>query len=217
MTTTYNDLITYGPLATYTANRDTVNEMPNLVRRAQDYITARLDHDLFAETAIDLTLADDGLVNDFSLPEKFLEIRHFLIRTASGGFFPILPRPETMLEALYPADRKGVPRYYARLRNRTYKVFPRPWSATPARLRANVAPPTLNPSVQTNILTEKFPGTFEVALLREAALFNLDMPQVELHTTTLRDMLGASNRQISRLARDESAQRLTETRNVEGS
>lgn len=217
MATTYDDLIAYGPLATYTANRETVAEMPKLVRRAQDYITARLDHDLFAEDDINLSLGDDGLVHSTALPEGFLEIRHFMVRTATGGFFPILPRPETMLEALYPADRQGQPRYYARLRHMTYKVFPRPWQAIPVRLRANVAPAALSPAVQTNILTERFPGTFEVALLREAALFNLDMPQVELHTKTLLDMLGASNRQISRLTRDESAQRPTETRNVEGS
>ena len=215
--TTYDDLISYAPVAAYASNRNTVDELPGLVRRAQSYVTERLDHDLFAGDLEDVVIGTDGYVHPEMLPETFLELRYLAIEARSNSFRPLHPRAENMLEALYAAGPAGVPIYYARIKDRLYRVYPQPFRPLNARLRANAAPPMLSPAVQTNILTERFPEVVEMSLLRQVAIYNVDEPLTQRYTEELTGLLGAANRQVSRLARDETAQRPVDTRNVQGS
>lgn len=214
--TTYDDLIAYAPIATYAANRDMITELPNLVRRAQNYVVQRLDHDLFADELVEAVVSIGGDLDPGILPATFLEIRSFLLEGRGGRFFPLLPRAENVLDALYPGSRSGIPLYYARLKPQVYRVYPKPYRALAARLRCNVSPPILSASVQTNILTERYPEIIETALLREAARFNLDMPMAQGYAEELQDLFTGVNAQVGRTTRDETTQRPRDTRNVQG-
>lgn len=214
--TTYDDLINYGPIATYAGNRDMITALPDLVRRAQSYVVQRLDHDLFADAETQTTVDTSGSLDMSNIPDRFLEIRALLIEGRGGRYFPLLPRAENMLETLYSDNKPGEPLYYARLKNDVIKVYPRPYREVAARYRSNVAPDVLSPTLQSNILTEKFPEVIETALLREIARFNLDATLVASYSEELADQLGAANAQVGRTTRDETVTRPKETRNVTG-
>jgi hypothetical protein len=214
--TTYNELIAYAPLATYAGNRDMITELPNMVRRAQEFIVLRLDHDLFASTTVATTIAADGTLNMGGLSSRFLEMRSVYAQGRGGNYFPLLQRTEDMLATLYPFDRPGVPVYYARLTPGTYRVYPRPTAVTVARYRANIAPLTLSPSVQSNILSTKFPNLMELALLVEVARFNLDRGQGEIYMSDLMSELEAANAAVTRTTRDETGTRPRDPRNAMG-
>lgn len=215
--TTYDDLIAYAATASYAGNRDMTDELPRLVRRAQNYLVLHMDHDLFADEVIETTINVDGMVDKSLFSTEFLDIRKLMVKGRGDRPFPLLPRAENMLETLYASGKPGTPIYYARLRDREYKVYPAPYRPLDAILRVNVRPPMLGTKVQTNILTDYFSEAFEFALLREVAVFNIDQPQVQLYTAELQDRLTSANVQVSRLTRDETSQRPTETRNVTGS
>lgn len=213
---TYDDLIAYAPLALFAQNRDTVVEMPNIVRRAQDYLVKRVDHDFFktelAVTSVDL----DGLIYADEPPEGLLEYRSVAVEQAPGRWAPLLRRSQDMLDSLFSGSRSGIPRYYAMTASMALRVYPRPPQVIAARITANIKPPTLAPGVQINKLTVEFPELMELAATHEAAVFNLDQNSIAVYAGRLQDALVTANMQISRRTRDESAQRPVETRNVTG-
>ncbi len=214
---TYDELIAYAPLALIMRNRDTVAEMPNIVRRAQGYLVARLDHDLFRTTVPAAPIGADGIIDDSAFPGSLLEIRSISVQVSPGAWLPLLRRSEEMLIALHSDNPRGQPRFYAVTAAGTIQTYPAIGTAgTSARVTANVAPPALSPTVQTNIISEQFPELFEFATAMEAAVFNVDGVTTQLYQGRVAETLQVANAQISRRTRDESAQRAVETRNIQG-
>lgn len=213
---TYDDLIAYAPLALISRNRDTVTEMPNIVRRAQEYLVQRLDHDLFRSTVPAIPVDEDGLCDITAFPARLLEIRSVSFEVAPRSWLPLLRRSEEMLVALHSDAPRGQPRYYAVTAAGEMRLYPAPGRAITVRVTANVAPEVLSPTVQTNIISEQFPTLFEFAATREAAVFNIDPATTQLYESRTQEMLQTANSQISRRTRDESAQRAVETRNIQG-
>jgi hypothetical protein len=213
---TYDDLTSNAILASYAGNRDLQDQMPRLVRRAQEYVELRMDHDLFADTAFDITVSEDGMVTDDHLPERFLEIRSLAVHGPVGRHYFLLPRGEAMLAQLFASGSRGEPQYYARMRHREYRVYPQPYRPVTLRMQCNVRPDRLGPDVQKNLITDQFPDIMEYALLREVAIFNVDESLLKMYTDELQGRLEAANTQVSRLTRDETAERPVETRNVTG-
>jgi hypothetical protein len=213
---TYADLLTYAPLALIAQNRDTVAEMPNIVRRAQGYLVQRLDHDLFRTDLAILPVAETGIVDTISVPGTLLEVRQVLIETATDRWMPILRRSDEMLQMLFTDTLRGPARFYSFTAAGALKVYPAPGRVTRARVTANVAPPVLSDTVQTNIILEQFPELMELAVTMEAAVFNLDPASTGIYQGRVGEHLQTANAQISRRTRDESAQRTVETRNITG-
>jgi hypothetical protein len=214
---TYDDLLLYAPLALIARNRDTVAEMPNIVRRAQGYLVPRLDHDLFRMMLPSAPIGADGVVDQTGFPAKILEIRSVAVQVSPGSWLPLIRRSEEMLIALHSDNPRGQPRFYAVTASGDIQTFPALGVAGKlARVTANVTPPELSPTVQTNIISEEFPELFEFAATMEAAVFNIDPATTELYKGRVTETLQVSNSQISRRTRDESAQRTVETRNITG-
>lgn len=217
MGTSYQELIDYGLRASYASSRDMTAEMSGLVRRAQHYVELSVDHDLFADVERSFTIGMDGQIGPAVLPPRMLELRRVEVGPTPERMFTLLPRSEAMLAALFPGETPGMPLYYARLYERLYRVFPLPYAQMRCKIRANVRPPLLGEGQPTNILTEEFPDVMEFAVMREIAMFNLDAPQAETYANAMRERLMASNAQVSRRTRDESAERPSERRNILGS
>lgn len=213
---TYDELLTYAPLALFARNRDTVVQMPQIVRQAQDYLVKRVDHDFF-KTDLPLTAVDDdGRIYASGPPAGLLEYRSVVVEPLPGRKVTLTRRSQEMLDALYNDGRRGQPRYYAMMADKSLQVYPSPPQEMGARVSANIEPPTLGPDVQINILTIEFPELMQLATTHEAAVFNLDQGSTVTYAGRLSEALTAANRQISRRTRDESAQRPVETRNVTG-
>jgi hypothetical protein len=214
---TYDDLIAYAPLALIMRNRDTVAQMPEIVRRAQGYLVARLDHDLFRTMLPSLPIADDGILDTSGVTGTILEIRSISVQVSPGSWLPLIRRSEEMLIALHSDNPRGQPRFYAVTAAGAIQTFPALGVAGKlARVTVNVAPPVLAPAVQTNIISEQFPELFEFATAMEAAVFNVDGATTQLYQGRVAETLQVANAQISRRTRDESAQRAVETRNIQG-
>lgn len=214
---TYDEIIAYAPLASYLSNRDTAAQMPTLVAQAQEHIVERMDHDFFREAGAPATISAAGEISGASLePERFLELRSVSAEIYPGRFMPLTKRLyETML-AVYFDDPTGIPVHYSKASDGGYRVFPAPGREVSALVSVNVAPLTLSPDNQINAIATRFPSLFRAAVAREVALFNMDPAASELHSAKFQEHLDGANAQISRWARDESAQRPVDTRNVIG-
>ena len=214
---TYDDLIAYAPLALIARNRDTVENMEDIVRRAQGYLVPRLDHDLFRTTIPSAQIDADGVIDQTGFPGRILEIRSISVQVSPGSWLPLIRRSEEMLVTLHSDNPRGQPRYYAVTAGGSIQTFPALGVAGKlARVTANVEPPTLSPLVQTNIISDQFPELFEFATAMEAAIWNLDQGSTQLYQGRVGETLMVANTQISRRTRDESAQRAVETRNIQG-
>lgn len=214
---TYDDLIAYAPLATISRNRDTVAEMPNIVRRAQNYLVARLDHDLFRTLLPAIPIGADGVLDPTDIPGTLLEVRSVQVEVSPGSWLPLLRRSEEMLVALHSDNPRGRPRFYSVTASGDIQTYPTIGeTGMTARVTANVSPPVLAPDEQTNIISNQFPELFEFAATMEAAIFNIDPATTELYRGRVDETLLVANRQISRRTRDENAQRAVETRNITG-
>lgn len=214
---TYDELIAYAPLALIMRNRDTVAQMPDIVRRAQNYLVARLDHDLFRTTIPNAQIGADGVIDQTGFPGEILEIRSISVQVSPGTWLPLIRRSEEMLIALHSDSPRGQPRYYAVTAAKTIQTFPALGVAGKlARITANIAPPTLSQITQMNIISQEFPELFEFATAMEAAVFNIDAATTQLYQGRVSETLQVANAQISRRTRDESAQRAVETRNIQG-
>lgn len=212
----YSELLTYAPLASYTQNRDTVLEMPAIIRRAEEYIIARLDHDLFKVDLPTVNIDTDGLIAGTPLPIDVLEVRSVMLEISTSRWLPLLRRSYETMSVLHSDAPRGRPRYYTERGDRALIVFPAPGNAPRVKITVNRKPAPLSPANQNNIITQRFQELMEVAVVKEAAEFNLDQSAVALYAQKLGDMLTAANGQVSRWTRDESAQRPVETRNVTG-
>lgn len=214
---TYDDLIAYAPLALIARNRDTVDNMEDIVRRAQGYLVARLDHDLFRKMLPSVPVGVDGILDPTDIPAGMLEVRSVAVQTSPGAWLPLLRRSEEMLVALHSDNPRGLPRFYAVMASGAIQTFPAIGrTGTAARVTANVAPPVLGPGEQTNIISVQFPELFEFATAMEAAIWNLDPASTQLYQGRVAETLQVANAQISRRTRDENAQRAVETRNITG-
>lgn len=212
----YTELIRAAPLAAYAENRDLVAEMPNIVRRAQEYVVMRLDHDAFWQKLPRTTVGKDGVIDDSNFPNDLMEVRSVRVRWRSGDrWYSLLRRDSDMLSTLYTDDSRGPPKVYSDGPDGLV-AYPRPGRVIDAEVRANVAPAILSPTVQTNLFTDKYPQVIENAVVREAGVFMLDAKIQQTYGSETDAALAAANAQIARQKRDESAQRPVETRNAGG-
>lgn len=219
---TYDEIIAFAPLALYAQNRDLTAEMPQLVKQAQDYVVSRLDHDAFATTTLpDTTISAEGMLDTSPITSRLLELRSLSWEFAPDRFQPLLPRAYEIMLMLYSDRPRGRPRYYAQADGfdplPLIRVFPAPGRVLTARARGNIAPESLAPGVQENLLSRNFPQLLQYATAREAAVFMADPAMQQRWEDELTDALVAANAQVGRRTRDEAAQRPVDTRNARGS
>lgn len=212
---TYDEIIAYAPLAAFLQNRDTSDEMPAIVRRAQTYITRRLDHDFFRQSFPGRTADADGIVTTNIPEEDLLEIRSISVFQDNRAH-PVHPRDFNMLQALFHDRPRGVPQFWAYTPSGEVRIFPAPGREVTVDISANVKEPMLAPGQQENRISVHHPELMEQAVAMQVALFNLDASATQMYSDQLADLLVTVNAEISRRRRDETSQRPVEVRNVTG-
>jgi hypothetical protein len=221
MPTTYNQLIADAPLWLYANNRDLVATMPKIVADAHEQIIGILDHDLFRTLIPNKTLlASNFGVLDLSAEDpRILEIRAIRMKYRSGAddWVPLMRRDLETLSMLYARNRPRQPTYYAAYSGPlVVKAFPAPDRNYDLQISANVEPPVLSPSQQTNIVAEQFPRVVEKATYRQAALFMKNWEDAKTYEKEMIDAVNEANAQIQRRKRDVTETRPVDTTNVEG-
>lgn len=218
---TYNELIRRAPLWSYAGNRDVVAEMDVLVAEAHDQIINILDHDLF-RTVINnkqLLKSGGGVLNLSAENPRVLEIRGLRVRYRAGtdDWAPLMRRELETLSMLYARNRPRTPIYYAEYSGPLIlKAFPAPDRDYDLQITANVEPPMLGPSVQTNIISVQFPRVVEKATFRQLALFMKNWDDAKVYEKEMVDAVNEANAQIQRRKRDATETRPVDTTNVQG-
>ena len=220
-TLTYDELVRRSPLWLYAGNRDVVAEMDVIVSQAHDQIIGILDHDLFRTLITGKTLlaSNNGVLDLSAEDPRVLEIRAVRLKYRSGtdDWVPLSLRNLETLSMLYARNRPRQPTYYAEYSGPLIiKAFPAPDRNYELQITANVEPPVLSASQQTNIMTEQFPRVVEKATFRQVALFMKNWDDAKAYEKEMVDAVNEANAQIQRRKRDVTETRPVDTTNVQG-
>ena len=214
MSTTYDDLIRETPIWSLAENATLVEEMPAIIRKAEELLIKRLDHDIF-QTIIavpDLVVGNPIIDLTAEIP-AVLEVRAIRLMRR-GQPIPLERRNLETMSMLYSQNRPRQPRFYADYGDTNrFMVFPTPNAGYEVEVTANVEPLPLSVANQTNVLTGEFSRIMELAALHQAAIFMKDGEGIALFDGQLKEATQEANAQISRRRRDETGERPRETVN----
>ena len=220
MALTYNELISQAPTWLYAENRSLVDNMPDVVVKAERQLVLVIDHDLFRTTLPgDTLLAGDSAVDLSANEPLIMEVRGFRVRWRDGDdhWTPIMYREAEYLAMLYSNQRQGRPKYYTQDGGfLKFQVYPTPERDYDIEITANVTPPALGASVQENVLTKQFPRAVEMAVYRQAATFMKDAAAEAKYDSEMMAAIPEANMQSARRRRDEAGTRPRETVNASG-
>jgi hypothetical protein len=222
MALTYDNLLNETPLWLYAGNRALVDNMPDVILKAERQLVLVIDHDLFRTTLPITTLPAGVSVVDLSDHDPLvMEVRGFRVRWRDGDdqWTPILPREAEYLTMLYSTQRPGRPKYYTQDGGfLQLQTFPTPDRDYDVEITANLYPPALggSPVVEENVLTKQFPRAFEMAVYRQAAIFMKDDAASARYDSEMMAAIPEANTQSARRRRDETGQRPHETANASG-
>jgi hypothetical protein len=172
MTVTYDSLLNGTPVVLNAQNRTLPDDMPSIIRRAEDEILERLDRDALRVTlGTAYTVGPGNPTFDLNPePQRVLEVRA-VTASANGQHITLTPRDVEYLRQLF-AGMQGTPRHYAEDDSPSvYRVFPEPDQIVQLRVTANVEPLRLAPTNQTTLLTVNHPRLVEMAVFKQAAIF----------------------------------------------
>lgn len=204
---TYDDLIAAVPIALQAQNRTLLDasELQRIVRRAEDEIIERIDHDAFRSrlTGRQVGPADDTI--DLQ-PEdrRVLEVRAIQLITPEG-VYPLERREVERLNALYLGAWAGQPRYYAEDDTPLFlRVFPTPDVVYPVSISANIEPERLSPSTQQSVLTRAHARLLEMMTFKHGAHFMRNPTDEQRYGELADAALMEANAQFARRRRDET-------------
>lgn len=224
---TYTELVRRIPLGVYAENTDLVAEMPVIIRKAEEMLAGRVDHD-FLQTTItgksigNATVNPSGGDDDLDLSAespRVLEVRSIRIkhRGRATQWVPVHRREINFLRTLYSMNTPGVPRYYGEDKGVLNLVFfPYPNALYDLEITANKVPAFLTSGNQTNAFTIHCPRALEWACMHFAALFMKDFTAAQGYSSDVDNALTEANMLGARRRRDEGAQRPQETANAQG-
>jgi hypothetical protein len=218
---TYDELIRRAPEWLYAQNRSLVDEMPAIVSQAHEQLINVIDHDLFRTVITGKTLDNTnlGTIDLSAESPRVLEIRGVRLRyrQSDDGWTPLLRRDLETMSMLYARNRPSRPLYYAEYSGPlVIKVFPAPRDVYDLEITANVEPPVLSPTQQTNIMSEWASRAVEKATFRQAAIFMKDWESAQAYEKEMMGAVTEANAQIQRRRRDDTGARPVETANVSG-
>ena len=214
----YDELIAEAPQWLYAQNRDLVDNMPEVLAQAELQVYQRLEHDAFRDTINGLTLDTDGVIDLTSVVPQVFEVRSVRVQyKGDDSYVPLLERNIEYLEMLYGRAKPGRPLYYAEDDTTLYlRAYPKPSSALPLQIRANVEPTALSPSNKTNLVTQRYYRVIQLATFRQAAIYMKNEADTVRYTNELNDALSEANAQIARRRRDETETKPKDTSNKAG-
>lgn len=222
---TYDFLIENVPIILMATNRSLVEDMPNIIALAEEELLQRIDHDLFRTLITGVFMGsgatppppDYDQVDLSDQDPRILEVRSINLRYRTEGWTPMLRRNIDTMRMLYPTGQRSRPRYYAEYKSiLNYQFFPPPGQEYELEIAANVQYEPLSPTNQTNVVTEQFPRTIEMATVYQAALYMKNPQDVETYKREMEEAINEANLQIARRRRDETGTRPIETTNAVG-
>jgi len=218
---TYDELIARVPKWLYAQNRSLVNDMPEIVKEAHNQLIGVLDHDLFRTilTGKQATPASNGVLDLSQEDPEVLEIRAVRVRYRNGDddWTPLRVRDLEMLTELYARNRPSRPLYYAEYNGPLIiKFFPMPREDYDLEISANVEPPVLSATTQTNVMSQRAPRAVEKAVLRQACLYQKNWEDAQMYEKEMIAAVTEANAQVQRRRRDDTEQRPVEAANVSG-
>jgi hypothetical protein len=217
---TYDDLIALIPVTLMAQNRTLADptELQRIVRRAEDEIIERIDHDAFRArlSGKTVTPGNGGEIDLTQEARRVLEVRALQL-VLPDGVYPLERREVERLNALYLGSYVGQPRYYAEDDiPMLLRVFPAPDQTYSINVSANIEPERLSPVVQQSVLTRSYPRLLEMCALKHGAHF-MRNPSDEQRYGALTDAaLMEANTQLARRRRDETAVTTAQTANRVG-
>lgn len=227
MPITYAELLVEVPVWLMAQNRDISDDIPEIVRNAHHTLMGRIDHDIFKAVLDTLVVGPPATPTpgtDYSLLDLSADnLRVLEVRALRFDYMkeqertPIERRELEFLTMLYSRNRPGRPRFYAEFPTPLkYRVFPYPNREYALEATANIEPPVLGPSQQSNVIAAKYPNVMLKACLREGALFMKNQKDAATYEAELTAALTEANLSTARKRRDETAQRPQETANAVG-
>ena len=216
---TYDDLIAAVPVALQAQNRALLDadELQRIVRRAEDEIIERIDHDAFRArlTPRQVGLGDDTL--DLQTEDRrVLEVRAVQIETPEG-IYPLERREVERLNALYLGAWEGQPRYYAEDDTPLLlRVFPKPDMTYTVRVSANIEPERLSIGTQQSVLTRAHARLLEMMTFKHGAHFMRNQTDEQRYGMLADAALMEINAQYARRRRDETGVKSAQTANRVG-
>ena len=218
MALTYDDLVRDTPLTLQAQNVTLVENMPMIIRRAEDEAILRLDHDAFRGRLPNLLTvgAGEGRLDLSTQPARIMEVRSLRV-IVDGTHYPLERRNIERMEAIYPRWSQGVPRFYAEDDGLfVFRLFPSPDESYQIEVHANLEPARLAPSVQESLLTRQYPRVTEMATLHQGAIFMRNTTDEQRYAANLDMALAEVNSAIARRRRDETGVKTVTTSNIGG-
>jgi len=218
---TYDDLIRRVPQWLYAQNRSLVLDMDDIVRQAHDQLIGVLDHDLFRSiiTGETMTAASMGVLDLSAEDPPVLEVRSIRVRYRDGvdDWTPLQRRNLETLTMLYARNRPSRPLYYSEYNGPLIiKAFPAPKQDYELEIAANVEPPVLSETQQTNTMSILAPRAVEKAVFRQAAIYQKNWEDAQVYEKEMIQAVTEANAQVQRRRRDETETRPVETSNIQG-
>ncbi len=218
---TYDELIDIVPRWLYAENRSLSGDIETIVSQAHQQLINVLDHDLFRTiiTGETLTVSSGGVIDLGSQVPRVLEVRGIRLKWRGGSddWTPIMRRDLEAMTMLYARNRPRRPVYYSEYNGfLILKAFPTPDRDYDLSITANVEPPVLSPTQQTNVISLEFPRALETATLRHACLYQKNWEDAQMYEKEMMGAVTEANAQVQRRRRDDSATRPIETSNVSG-
>ena len=217
---TYDELIALIPETLMAQNRTLVSALvlQNIIRRAEDEIIQRIDHEAF-RTVINpaFTIGPGNPTIDLSTQTNpVLEIR--AVRRLDNGIpVPMERREVERMNLVYAQGDTGEPRFYAEDDSALLiRLYPYPDTAYQVQVTANVTPARLSPVIQQSVLTRRFPRLLEHMALKHGAHFMRNPNDEQRYGNIAENALAEVNMQMMRRRRDETNAVATDTANVAG-
>lgn len=215
---TYDELVRVVPLQLYAENTVLIDEMPTIIRQAEDLLLQVVDHDLY-QTILDPVVLSVGenMVDLRSVTPRVLEVRSITVQT-TGGEQSLERRNLEFLRALFPVHAAGFPIYYAEKGDiNLLQIFPTPFAGVTLEIMANVEVERLSSTQQTNKLTQEYPRAVEKACFYQACVFMKAFDQAQTYQAEMTQAVSEASMALARRRRDETGTRPVETSNATGS
>lgn len=216
---TYDDLIAAIPIALQAQNRALLDadELQRVVRRAEDEIIERIDHDAFRARLSPWQVGPATDTIDLAQEaRRVLEVRAVQLVTPDG-IYPLERREVERLNALYLGAQSGQPRYYAEDDTPLLlRVFPQPDMVYAVNISANIEPERLSPTVQQSVLTRAHARLLEMMVFKHGAHFMRNQTDEQRYGMLADAALMEINAQFARRRRDETGVKSAQTANRVG-
>lgn len=202
---TYDQLIASLQLQMEENSEEFLEELPQIVSRAQNYLQRRLDPPaIFTYTTVSCSVSNPLL----SLPSDLLVLKN--LELTRGERRPLIQQTNEWLSVYWPiATSVDTPKYYAARDNSTVMLAPTPVSNAPVLVEYVAREPILSTSTSTNWFSEQADNAFQLAAMMYSSLWAKNAELAAVWKAQADEELTALNNEFRRSRRQDAADRTT--------